>query len=173
MNCEKDLVMGLKIHEFQKREKLLFLTNSKTLIYQDEIKLFPRIPRRRAGYEDNQIKRICLGTKLYRILKAIPVEESNNPRYGNECILSVFKAIKFNPNKIVEPTVNEVEDIKVTHELWSLSPVKLKKIGKLKLYNYEYTWYYEKDINNHKILVGSRKNIKWEWINKPNEKIWE
>lgn len=168
--------MNLKIHEFKKEEKLFFLTDCPEMASNEIIKLYPRIPRRRLYSENSNIKRISVGSKIYRILKAIPMnwEKAESKKDIPPIHFTVFKAVKFNPNKIVEPTIDEVSDVGTTHELWSLSPIIFKKIGSLKVCDCEPCRYYDySSARNTKILVDSRKNIKWEWIEKPQEKIWE
>lgn len=168
--------MDLKIHEFKKGEKLFFLTENIELTKNEIIKLYPRIPRRRLTLENSDIKRISIGNKIYRILKAVPMnwQKAKLKKDIPPIHLTVFKAIEFNPNRIVEPTIEEVEDVNTTHELWSLSPIIFQKIGSLNVYDCKSHDYYEYSVKrNIKILVNSRKNIKWEWIEKPQEKIWE
>lgn len=168
--------MDLKIHEFKKNEKLFFLTDNLKLTQNDIIKLYPRIPRRRLDLENSDIKRISIGNKIYRILKAVPMgwKKVGFTKDIEPIHFTVFKAIIFNPDKIVEPTIEEVEDVNATHELWSLSPITFQKIGSLNVYDCKPHSYYEYSLKrNMKIPVNSRKNIDWEWIEKPQEKIWE
>lgn len=166
--------MDLKIHEFKKNEKLFFLTDNLKLTQNDIIKLYPRIPRRRLNLENSDIKRISIGNKIYRILKAVPMnwQTAKTKKDISPIHFTVFKAIEFNLNKIVEPTIEEVEDVNTTHELWSLSPITFQKIGSLNVYDSMPCHYYEYSLKrNMKIPVNSRKNIDWEWIEKPQEKI--
>lgn len=86
-----------------------FLTENIELSKNEIIKLYPRIPRRRLSLENSDIKRINIGNKIYRILKAVPMnwQKDEFKKDIPPIHLIVFKTIKFNPNRIVEPTIEE------------------------------------------------------------------
>ena len=162
-----DLPNGVKPHIFKKDENLYFLTCHPDMIQYDRLHLEPRIPYRRGNGENNCISRVCLGNRLYRILKAVPIIW-NDEDY--QFYFTVYRAIGYNPEAIVEPDNTLVRDVKATDELWSLEPVDLKKIGKLQILDAE-ECFYKDIINGVEDRVGSRKNISWKWIDKPTEKV--
>ena len=120
-----DLPNGVKPHIFKKDENLYFLTCHPDMIKYDRLHLEPRIPYRRGNGENNGINRVCLGNRLYRILKAVPIIW-NDEDY--QFYFSVYRAIGYNPEAIVEPNNTLVRDVKATDELWSLEPVDLKTV---------------------------------------------
>ena len=162
-----DLPNGVKPHIFKKDENLYFLTCHPGMIKYDRLHLEPRIPYRRGNGENDYISRVCLGNRLYRILKAVPIIW-NDEDY--QFYFGVYRAIGYNPEVIVEPDNTLVRDVKATNELWSLEPVDLKKIGKLQILDAE-ECFYKDIINGVEDRVGSRKNISWKWIDKPTEKV--
>ena len=109
--------------------------------------LRPRIPRSIVeGFEDNKVKRVCFSTSIIGCIDAITCE--NYPFASEE--FYVYKPINYT-GKIVNPSEDQVCDVKSTKEKWFTDKVNIQCIGKIKAYGL-----------NH----FNRKMIKWYWIEK-------
>ena len=156
-------------HNFKDGEKLFFLTSDEKMKQFDSLTLYPRVPRRRMRDENNYARRVCLGTSIYKILKAVPISWIKDHPEKREFV--VFKAVKYNPDLIYDPSDVFVPDVRFTGEIWCKGKVVLEKIGVLQVDDAEqYNVRIKNELRN-KILVGTRKNIKWHWIEKPKEKV--
>ena len=97
---------------------------------QGNKKFKPRIPDLKMDDEDGITKRVCFSTSIIGCLSAINVEEYIT------CIDRIFYVhvpIGYR-GKIHKPTKKEVPDVIETREKWFLNTVKLKCIGKIKIY---------------------------------------
>ena len=93
--------------------------------------LFPRIPDNyftKNGYEDNVQKRVCFCKTIEKCLMALSKNCEN-------LIFNVYEVDDVNNYEVYKPNINEVPDSIITEELWILTPVKLKLIGKIKCTN--------------------------------------
>ena len=166
--------VGLKPYYPKPDEQLYFLTKKYNLLQQEGI-LYPKIPDSTLAGEEIFTPRICVCNKIYRNLKAIPIGWAWNKTHNNFPQFYVYKAIDYQESYLYEPDMTLVPDACETHELWSLAPIKFKYIGQLQVTDTENLRYNKKIINNNNekeiIQVDSRKNVKWEWIEKPIEKV--
>ena len=109
--------------------------------------LKPRVPESIMDcFEDNKTKRICFSTSITGCIKAITC--CNYPFASEE--FYVYKPINYT-GKIVNPSEEQVCDVKLTREKWFTDKVNIQCIGKIKAYGL-----------NH----FNRKMIKWYWIEK-------
>lgn len=115
---------------------------------QGNKKFRPRVPGSKLYNEDAATKRVCFSTSIIGCLSAINVEEYFT------CIDRTFYVhvpVGYK-GKIHKPTKKEVPDVIETREKWFLNTVKLKCIGKIKIY-------------------PSKKNgITFKWIEKYDDK---
>ena len=108
-----------------KYEGKLYFVSEKNI--KDNI-LFPRIPDNyliQNGYEDNIHKRVCFCKTIEKCLMAL----SKNCK---DLVFYVYEVDDTTKYQIYKPDISEVPDSIITEELWILSPVKLKLIGKIK-----------------------------------------
>lgn len=90
-------------------------------------RLMPKIPAYAVSeFENLTTKRICFSDSIEGCLSAL----QDMPRK-----FYVYTPIKENI-PIYTPTVDEVRDAKINHEVWSLKPVKVKCIGTIKSEDY-------------------------------------
>ena len=90
--------------------------------------LYPRIPNNyftKNAYEDNKQKRICLCKSINKCLMAL----SKNCK---DLIFNVYEVDDINNYQVYRPNIEEVPDSIITEELWIITPVKLKYIGKIR-----------------------------------------
>lgn len=90
--------------------------------------LFPKIPTNyftKYSYEDNIHKRVCFCKTIEKCLMALS-------RNCKDLIFNVYGVDDINNYQIYKPNTSEVPDSIITEELWILTPVKLKYIGKIK-----------------------------------------
>lgn len=90
--------------------------------------LFPKIPNNyftRNGYEDSINKRVCLCNTIEKCMMALSKNCEN-------LVFNVYEVDDKNNYQVFKPNVTEVPDSSITEELWILTPVKLKFIGKIK-----------------------------------------
>ena len=105
-------------------DKLYFISEKNI----DNNTLFPRIPDNyftKHGYEDNKHKRVCFCKTIEQCLMAL----SKNCK---DIIFNVYEVDDVSKYQVFKPEIIEVPDSKITEELWILTPVKLKYIGKIK-----------------------------------------
>lgn len=117
--------------------------------------LYPRIPNNyftENKYEDDKHKRVCLCKNVEKCLTAL----SKNCK---DLLFYVYVVEDTSKYQIYKPNTKEVPDSKITEELWILTPVKIKLIGRIKcndakeneeyIFNYDnktarlYDWDYE------------------------------
>lgn len=90
-------------------------------------RLMPRIPSYAiAEYENLTIKRVCFSNSIECCLSAL--QDIPKKFY-------VYTPVKENIVTYT-PTVDEVRDAKIHHEVWSLKPVNVKCIGVIETENY-------------------------------------
>lgn len=90
--------------------------------------LLPRIPDNyftKYGYEDNIHKRVCFCKTIEKCLMALSIN-------CKDFVFNVYEVDDINNYQIFKPNTKEVPDSYLTGELWILTPVKLKFIGKIK-----------------------------------------
>lgn len=113
--------------------------------YNQNNKIFkPRIPDLKLDLEDDSTKRVCFSTSIKGCLYAINVDEYLCCEDG---IYYVHVPRKYK-GKIHKPTVKEVPDVKLTREKWFLNNVRLKCLGKIKVY------------------CSGKRGLRFKWIEK-------
>ena len=65
-----EINMELLTKEEINNNKFYFLSDK-----GDFKRIYPRVPRRRMNYEDNETKRICCAKRIYSALQAIPLDK--------------------------------------------------------------------------------------------------
>lgn len=139
------------------------ISNSKFYFLSDKDnfnRIYPRVPRRRMNYEDKTTKRICCVKRIYSALQALPLKN------GGE-----FYVYQLQPTKrtrFARPELTDVLDSGHTHELWCLSVVNLRKVGKIKIVGYEGLWKYVPSPweEGKKCSIDVNKNITYYWSEK-------
>ena len=139
------------------------INNSKFYFLSDKEnfkRIYPRVPCRRMHYEDNKTKRICCVKRIYSALQALPLKS------GGEFYVYQLQPTK--RTKFARPELVDVLDSGHTHELWCLSPVNLKKIGKIKIIRYDGLWKYVPSPweDGKKCSIDVNKNITYNWVEK-------
>jgi hypothetical protein len=84
--------------------------------------MVPRIPRSAAQLENKNIKRISFAPSISSALSALPIVPIGK-------ILYVYQAMSVDPKFVYKPTRKEVPDVGLTHEIWYLAPVTVKKVA--------------------------------------------
>ena len=105
-------------------DKLYFISEKDI---KDNI-LYPRIPDNyftQHNYEDNKHERICFCKTIDKCLMALSKNCTN-------IVFNVYEVDNINNYQVYEPNINEVPDCEITKELWILTPVKIKLVGKIK-----------------------------------------
>lgn len=118
--------------------------------------LLPKIPNNyftQNGYEDSKTKRVCFCKSIDKCLMAL----SKNCK---DLVFNVYEVDDTDNYEVFAPSSIDVPDSGVTEELWILTKVKVKYIGKIKstkvipdesyefsygtktarLYDWEYEW---------------------------------
>ena len=129
-------------------DKLYFVSEKNI---KDDI-LLPRIPNNyftQNGYEDNIHKRVCFCKTIEKCLMAL----SKNCK---DLVFNVYEADDTTKYQVYKPDVSEVPDSIITEELWILSPVKLKFIGKIKCAN-------SVENDGHTFKYGGKTAKLYEW----------
>lgn len=89
--------------------------------------LQPRIPNNyftKNGYEENQTKRVCFSTSIDKCLMALSMNCKGKEYYVHQPV---------GEYTIINPTIKDVPDSKITGEKWITSPVKIKCVSKIKV----------------------------------------
>lgn len=112
--------------------------------------LTPRVPENIIdGYEDDRVKRVCFSTSITGALRGI---ESDGEDYY---VYSPSKEVNF----WHKPSIDEVVDVKYTHEVWCLNQIQVKLLGKIK------TWVVSKNnVFFTSDFSGIIETSKWKWI---------
>lgn len=129
-------------------DKLYFISEE---FVKDNI-LFPRIPNNyftKYGFEDNAHKRVCFCKTIEKCLMAL----SKNCK---DLIFNVYEVNDITKYQVYKPDVSEVPDSIITEELWILTPVKLKFIGKIKCTN-------SVENDGHIFKYGDKMAILYDW----------
>ena len=86
----------------------------------------PHIPTNRLPREDNTTPRVCFADTIVGAWKAMP-----HQMIGTDCIMLFVHVPAYIPSKeyIVFPTEEQVPDVNITGELWSVKPVRMELIG--------------------------------------------
>ncbi|MBR1936992.1 MAG: hypothetical protein IJ842_04780 [Bacilli bacterium] len=129
-------------------DKLYFISEE---FVKDNI-LFPRIPNNyftKYGFEDNTRKRVCFCKTIEKCLMAL----SKNCK---DLIFNVYEVNDITKYQVYKPDVSEVPDSIITEELWILTPVKLKFIGKIKCTN-------SVENDGHIFKYGDKMAILYDW----------
>ena len=112
--------------------------------------LRPRIPENRMSGEDSRHVRVCFSTNITGCIRAI------NPdvlRYDD--IFYVMVPFDYSKLSVYKPSEKEVPDVKETREKWVRSKVKLKCIGRIKVYR----------DNNH-FTFADWDSFRFRWLEK-------
>jgi len=84
--------------------------------------LYPRIPKNRMNNEDEEIERVCVSQSIDGCLIAT--------YYDIGDIIYVYTC---ESNKVISPTIKQVEDSPFTGEQWIVEPIKMKLFMKLEI----------------------------------------
>jgi len=98
--------------------------------------LSPRIPDNyftKNGYEENKTPRVCFAPSIKECLTALSMALNNKELYVFNISKEYIDKLKSNKSLIYKPTTKEVPDCKWTNEIWVKCPVKITKIGKIKV----------------------------------------
>lgn len=135
----------------------LFFISSEGDLHETE--MAPRIPNNymtENGYEDNKTPRISFSTSIDGCLMGLGKNVSNQVFYVYQ------PAGKY---KVITPTIDQVPDVKITKERWICEPVKLVRVGKIRVTGekgngipYKYG-----DKNQY---TAELYDWKWKWIEK-------
>ena len=98
------------------------------LSLKDDIKILnPKIPKNYMtdnNYEENKTPRVCFSPSINQCLMAMAANIKNKEFY-------VYTPE--DTDNLINPTISQVPDSKITGEVWSLKPIKVKLIGKIKI----------------------------------------
>lgn len=111
------------INESNNKINLYFISENRNLK-----KLNPRIPSNfltKNGYEDAKTKRICFSTDIGKCLTALSMNCTGKEYY-------VYIPNPSKDYKIINPTIKQVPDVKITDEKWIIEPVDLICIGRIR-----------------------------------------
>lgn len=100
--------------------------------YQDlgeEIELNPDIPQFRLPEEDNQIPRVCAALTILQCIQSKASFLSSKLWTDDYYSFYVYEA-DIPVEDLLQPTLNQVEDVWFTGELWVIKPHIWKKTGK-------------------------------------------
>lgn len=89
--------------------------------------LHPRTPSNKlvaAGHEDGSTNRVCVGPTIGHCLRGLARGLKDNELYVH---------VVDHGSTFHQPHTGQVPDVDVTKEHWSIEPVKLRKIGKIKV----------------------------------------
>lgn len=92
-------------------------------------RLKPRVPVNyftKNGYEDSKTRRVCFSSSMRGCLAAL----SQNLKGKH---FTVYSPEDIKSHRVYKPNNKAVPDSDITDEMWICSPVKLKKIGELKV----------------------------------------
>lgn len=106
------------------RDKLYYISEKQL----DSNIILPKIPNNyftRNDYEDSKVKRVCFCKSIDKCLMAL----SKNCK---DLVFNVYTVDNECNYEIFAPSVIDAPDSKITEELWILSKVKVKFIGKIK-----------------------------------------
>ena len=149
----------IKLYESVGKEPELYCISQKDL---DGQTLEPRVPDNfftKNGYEDGETPRVCFAPTIDQCLMAISQKCEGIEFY-------VFTPDNVPKENIYKPTVKEVPDSKITGEIWVTCPVKLKKVGKIKVLG-------DSGLDGHPFNYGDKTaelyDWDWEWENKIEE----
>ena len=114
---------GLNNINESKSDNLYFISENN----MDGKTLQPRIPNNyftQNGYEENQTKRVCFSTSIDKCLMALSMNCKGKEYYVHQPV---------GEYTIINPTIKDVPDSKITGEKWITSPVKIKCVSKIKV----------------------------------------
>jgi adenylate kinase family enzyme len=119
--------------------------------------LEPRVPDNfftKNGYEDGETPRVCFTPSVDKCLMAISQKCEGIEFY-------VFSPEEVSDENIYKPTIEEVPDSEITDETWITCPVKLKKVGKIKVLG-------DSGLDGHPFNYGDKTaelyDWDWEWL---------
>jgi RimJ/RimL family protein N-acetyltransferase len=144
----------INLYESAKNESELYCISQEDL---DGQTLEPRVPNNfftKNGYEDGETPRVCFTPSVDQCLMAISQKCEGIEFY-------VFKPEEVPEENIYKPTVEEVPDSEITDETWITCPVKLKKVGKIKVLG-------DSGLDGHPFNYGDKTaelyDWDWEWL---------
>lgn len=111
--------------------------------------IFPRVPVSRALYEESFIPRVCFAPSINLCLTA------KEPYSPDVFVVYIVDDPEFHP---YFPTETQVPDVERTKEVWSLTPVDVKKVGIIKVLSEKLIKSKQPDISAD-VLV-----YKWRWL---------
>lgn len=145
----------IKLYESAEKESELYCISQEDL---DGQTLEPRVPDNfftKNGYEDGETPRVCFTPSVDKCLMAISQKCEGIEFY-------VFSPEEVPAENIYKPTVEEVPDSEITDETWITCPVKLKKVGKIKVLG-------DSGLDGHPFNYGDKTaelyDWDWEWLN--------
>ena len=145
--------MRLMIRESLENNRLYFIS-TKDL---DGKTLQPRVPDNyftKRGYEDGETPRVCFAPSIDQCLMAISQKCDGMEFY-------VYSPIAVDKNCLYKPSTKEVPDSTITGETWITCPVKIKKIGKIKVLG-------DSGLDGHPFNYGDKTaelyDWDWEWV---------
>ena len=146
---------GLNNINESKSDNLYFISENN----MDGKILQPRIPNNyftQNGYEENQTKRVCFSTSIDKCLMALSMNCKGKEYYVHQPV---------GEYTIINPTIKDVPDSKITGEKWITSPVKIKCVSKIKVLD-------DDGKDGKKFNYGENRaelyGWKWEYINESN-----
>lgn len=90
--------------------------------------LYPRIPNNyftKNGYEDNITGRVCFAPSIDQAIMTLSVKCD-----GMELYVHIPSSSNY---RFVKSSINEVPDSDITEELWSINPIRVTCVGKIKI----------------------------------------
>lgn len=87
--------------------------------------MIPRIPpynRIKIGFENGTVKRVCFAPTIKNALSAVPSGSPGVLHY-------IYVAVSPKASLIYKPTSEDVPEVSMTHEIWYLGPINVKKVG--------------------------------------------
>lgn len=138
----------------KKQSKELYCISQEDL---DGQTLEPRVPDNfftQNGYEDGETPRVCFTPSVDKCLMAISQKCEGIEFY-------VFSPEEVPEENIYKPTTKEVPDAEITDEIWITCPVKVKKVGKIKVLG-------DSGLDGHPFNYGDKTtelyDWNWEWL---------
>ncbi len=144
----------IKLYESIEKEPELYCISQEDL---DGQTLEPRVPDNfftKNGYEDGETPRVCFAPTIEQCLMGLSQNLKEKEFY-------VFIPEEVPEENIYKPTIEEVPDSGITDETWITCPVKLKKVGKIKVLG-------DSGLDGHPFNYGDKTaelyDWDWEWL---------
>jgi RimJ/RimL family protein N-acetyltransferase len=144
----------IKLYESVEKEPELYCISQEDL---DGQTLEPRVPDNfftKNGYEDGETPRVCFAPTIEQCLMGLSQNLKEKEFYA-------FSPEEVPEENIYKPTTKEVPDAEITDETWITCPVKLKKVGKIKVLG-------DSGLDGHPFNYGDKTaelyDWDWEWL---------